>query len=121
MTGEQQDHAMALWLLWKQHSKAQLRQQQHCQPEVQDQQQPNRKQAQQQGQAEPTAADVLGGDLDSLALEGASSSSQVQQLAAAGRRIYSRDEIAQMLVQGKLTGGGGGRSAHKQPTGDKTP
>jgi hypothetical protein len=117
MTGEQQDHAMALWLLWKQHSKAQQRQQQQCQA-MQEQQQRSREQAQQQGQAEPAAADVLG-DLDSLTLEGAgsSSSSQQQQLAAAGMRIYSRDEIAQMLVQGKLTG----EAQRPPPTGGKTP
>jgi hypothetical protein len=99
MTGEQQDHAMALWLLWKDHSKAHHQQQQQQQP-------PHPQQVQQQQQNDNADNFTLDAALNGLALsaETASNGSQAQQHADShSQRQYSRDEVAQMLVQGRLT------------------
>jgi hypothetical protein len=103
MTGEQQDHAMALWLLWREHSKAQQQQQQQ-QSSEQHLQHPQQQQQQQQGDH----ADIgsLSTALNGLALftGTASIDSQNHQHAHShSQRLYSRDEVAQMLVQGRLT------------------
>jgi predicted negative regulator of RcsB-dependent stress response len=113
MTAEQQDHAVALWLLWKQHHKTQQRQAAAQQQE--EQQQPSQTQPHNdcpdRQQTAPAVPGGMAADFSSLALADPadaadSDSSDLGQAAAAfGRRMYSRDEVAQMLVENKLTGG----------------
>lgn len=98
---------MALWLLWKQQRRVQQQQPDasqgqphHTGTEQQPEQQPE----------QPTRADASSG-LAALSLQddavssgAASAEQQQQQQLALGQQVYSRDEVAQMLVQGQLTG-----------------
>lgn len=156
ITGEQQDHAMALWLLWKQHIKAQHKQQKQQEQEQQrqqhvttatDQPQHTQEPPQQHNHHQQQETSVQSGVQEQLdpqqTPEGASTLHAVEGLtlqdspsrpceadssgskpasevsstapdaaAAAGggaatqvsQRVYSRDEIGQMLVEGALTG-----------------
>lgn len=102
---------MALWLLWKQHSKERQKQQQQQQEQLQ-QQQADAVTLQEQTQMTRPGQQTQGAeggnsaaDLATLSLDGVTGSSTSEQDGScSGPRVYSRDEIAQMLVQGKLTG-----------------
>jgi hypothetical protein len=105
MTGEQADHALALWLLWKE----------------------ARKQPQQL--VVPPDVDAVAQQLAAEWLDNSSSSSNGDALGAADSSLthepvppaaaaweYSRDEVAQMMASGQLTGVKGvwvaGRAVH---------
>eukprot|EP00879_Flechtneria_rotunda_P016243 GHRR01016994.1.p1 GENE.GHRR01016994.1~~GHRR01016994.1.p1 ORF type:complete len:375 (+),score=158.83 GHRR01016994.1:245-1369(+) len=117
LTAEQADHALALWLLYGRHSKLQSQQQQNqLQNNMQQQQQLVKQQQQQQAEhpsiqqnqqssaanmpTQPEAAadaSAVAESWQALTMEPDSSTNQ-----QAPQRDYTRDEVAQMLVQDKL-------------------
>ncbi|KAF6252348.1 hypothetical protein COO60DRAFT_538233 [Scenedesmus sp. NREL 46B-D3] len=93
LSSEHQDHALALWYLYKQQSKQQMKQQQQQQqpPQPANDNSPQPQLHAQFDAGAQAAADLSNG-VDAL------------QLAAAPQaRQYSRDEVAQMMAQGQLT------------------
>lgn len=113
MTAEQQDHAVALWLLWKQLHKTQ--QGQAAAQQQEEQQQPLQPQPHSDcpdlQQTAPAMPGGVAADFSSLTLADpadaadSDSSDLGHAAAASGPRMYSRDEVAQMLVENQLTGG----------------
>jgi hypothetical protein len=92
LSSEQHDHALALWYLYKQQLKQQSKQQQQQQEKEQE-------------QDDDAAADGLSSRMQGIQLEKEAAAEAAAVTAVApGSRQYSRDEVAQMMAQGQLTG-----------------
>lgn len=142
------DHALALWLLWKDHHRQQQQQQHPLEPPVEQQsliQQQQQQQHPRQGQPQEVPCTALlqqlavdgdkngqaaGADGTSSAAPGTKADRSIAEpvplpprvtkpavasmmqpaaspptsLALASVRVYSRDEVAQMMAAGQLTG-----------------